>query len=82
MTDDMREVIIGLDVGTTAVKVAAFDTLAAVGGPPPDASVATVAVTTSDVSTYAQLRASARALIDDYDEVAAISASSAVGSTG
>lgn len=35
-----------------------------------------MAVTSSDVSTYAQLRASAHALIDDYDEVAAIFGSS------
>jgi hypothetical protein len=35
-----------------------------------------VAVTSSAVSAYAQLRASVHALIDDYDEVAAIFASS------
>ena len=57
------------------------DALIAVGGEHPEISAATVAVTSSDVSTYAQLRASLHALIDDYDEVAAIFASS-VSSTG
>jgi hypothetical protein len=52
------------------------DASAAVGGLCPDLSAATVAMTPSDVSTYAQLRASVHALIDDYDEVAAIFASS------
>jgi hypothetical protein len=61
---------------------ASMEPLAAGGGPRPDASAATAAVTSSDVSTYAQLRASVHALIDDYDEVAAIFASSAGGSTG
>ena len=58
------------------------DALAAVGGPRPDLSAARVAVTSSDISTYAQLRASVHALIDDYDEVAAIFASSSVSSMG
>jgi gluconokinase len=51
------------------------DAVAAVGGPRPDMSAAAVVVTLSDVSTYTQLRASVHALIDDYDEVAAIFAS-------
>jgi hypothetical protein len=52
------------------------DALVAVGGPGPDEDGGTVAVTSSAVSAYAQLRASVHALIDDYDEVAAIFASS------
>lgn len=83
-----RPMSVQAEAGGTALGAAALgwyalggaatltDALAAVGGPRPDLSAATVAVTSSDVSTYAQLRASVHALIDDYDEVAAIFASS------
>jgi gluconokinase len=76
------------DAGGTALGAAALgwyalggaatltDALVAVGGPGPDEDGGTVAVTSSAVSAYAQLRASVHALIDDYDEVAAIFASS------
>ena len=88
-----RPMSVQAEAGGTALGAAALgwyalggaatltDALAAVGGPGPDTSAATVAVTSSDVSVYAQLRASVHALIDDYDEVAAIFASSA-SSTG
>jgi gluconokinase len=84
-----RPMSVQAEAGGTALGAAALawyalggaatltDALIAVGGPRPDVSAATVAVTSSDVSTYAQLRASVHALIDDYDEVAAIFASSA-----
>jgi gluconokinase len=82
-----RPMSVQAEAGGTALGAAALgwyalggaatltDALAAVGGPRPDMSAATVAVTAADVSTYAQLRASVHALIDDYDEVAAIFAS-------
>ena len=82
-----RPMSVQAEAGGTALGAAALgwyalggaatltDALAAVGGPRPDMSAATVAVTSSDVSTYTQLRASVHALIDDYDEVAAIFAS-------
>jgi gluconokinase len=88
-----RPMSVQAEAGGTALGAAALgwyalggaatltDALIAVGGPHPDISAATVAVTSSDVSTYAQLRASVHALIDDYDEVAAIFAAS-VSSTG
>jgi gluconokinase len=81
------------DAGGTALGAAALgwyalggaatltDALTALGGPGPDEEAGTVAVTSSAVSVYAQLRASVHALIDDYDEVAAIFAPS-VGSMG
>jgi gluconokinase len=52
------------------------EALAGVGGPRLDTRAETVAVTPLTVSAYAQLRASVRALIDDYDEVATMFASS------
>ncbi len=88
-----RPMSVQAEAGGTALGAAALgwyalggaatltEALIAVGGPHPERSAATVAVTSSDVSTYAQLRASLHALIDDYDEVAAIFASS-VSSTG
>ena len=79
-----RPMLVQAEAGGTALGAAALgwyalggaatltDALAAVGGPGPDDSAGTVAVTSSAVSTYAQLRASVHALIDDYDEVAAM----------
>jgi gluconokinase len=83
-----RPMSVQADAGGTALGAAALgwyalggaatltDALVAVGGPGPDEDGGTVAVTSSAVSAYAQLRASVHALIDDYDEVAAIFASS------
>jgi gluconokinase len=83
-----RPMSIEADAGGTALGAAALgsyalgraasltDALASVGGPRLDTSAETVAVTPLAVSAYAQLRASVRALIDDYDEVAAMFASS------
>jgi gluconokinase len=87
-----RPMSVQAEAGGTALGAAALgwyalggaatltEALAAVGGPGPDDGAGTVAVTSSAVSVYAQLRASVHALIDDYDEVAAIFAS--VSSTG
>jgi gluconokinase len=52
------------------------EALAAVGGSDHDPSAATVTVSQSDVAAYAQLRASVQSLIQDYEEVAAMFASS------
>jgi hypothetical protein len=52
------------------------EALAAVGGSDMDPSATTVAVSESDVSAYAQLRACVEALIHSYEEVAAMFASS------
>jgi gluconokinase len=83
-----RPMSVQAEAGGTALGAAALgwyalggaatltDALAAVGGPAPDEDAGTVAVTSSAVSVYAQLRASVHALIDDYDEVAAMFASS------
>jgi gluconokinase len=83
-----RPMSVQADAGGTALGAAALgwyalggaatltDALVAVGGPGPDEDGGTVAVTSSAVSAYAKLRASVHALIDDYDEVAAIFASS------
>jgi gluconokinase len=79
-----RPMSIEADAGGTALGAAALgwyalgrasslaDALAGVGGPRLDTSAETVAVTPLAVSAYAQLRASVRPLIDDYDEVAAM----------
>jgi gluconokinase len=48
------------------------DALAAVGGPRADSSAPAVVVSPLDLAAYAQLRASVRALIDGYQQVAAI----------
>jgi hypothetical protein len=67
------EVIIGLDVGTTAVKGGRLWRQRRAGRAchrPPRVSIGLA------VSAYAQLRASVRALIDDYGEVATMFASS------
>jgi gluconokinase len=48
------------------------DALAAVGGPRAGSSAAPVIVSPLDIAAYAQLRASLRALIDGYDQVAAM----------
>jgi gluconokinase len=48
------------------------DALAAVGGPRMDSSAPAVAVASADLAAYAQLRASVRALIDSYEQVAAM----------
>lgn len=83
-----RPMSVEADAGGTALGAAALGwhalggassltgALAAVGGPRVDSSAPTVDVTPRDVSTYAQLRASVRALIDGYEEVAAVFASS------
>jgi gluconokinase len=83
-----RPMSVEAEAGGTALGAAALgwfalggasslpDALASVGGPRLDASVATVPVTPLAVSAYAQLRASVRALIDGYEEVAAMFASS------
>ena len=52
------------------------EALAAVGGPHQDSSVPTVTVSSFDVSTYAQLRARVGPLIDSYQDVAGMFASS------
>jgi sugar (pentulose or hexulose) kinase len=52
-----------------------IDARAAVSGPRLDVSVATMAVTPLAVAAYALLRANVRALIDGYEEVAAMFAS-------
>ena len=82
-----RPMSVEADAGGTALGAAALgwyalggassltDALAAVGGPRLDMSAATVAVTPSAVSTYAQLRVNVRTLIDGYEEVAAMFAS-------
>ena len=82
-----RPMSVEADAGGTALGAAALgwyalggassltDALAAVGGPRLDVSAATVAVTPLAVATYAKLRASVRALIDGYEEVAAMFAS-------
>jgi gluconokinase len=82
-----RPMSVEADAGGTALGAAALgwyalggsssltDALAAVGGPRLDVSAATVAVTPSAVAAYAQLRANVRALIDGYEEVAAMFAS-------
>jgi gluconokinase len=84
-----RPMSVHAEAGGTALGAAALgwyalggatkllDALAAFGGPGPDEGAGTVAVTSSAMSVYAQLRASVHTLIDDYDEVAAIFASSA-----
>ena len=83
-----RPISIEAEAGGTALGAAALgwyalgrassltDALAGVGGPRLDTSAEPVAVTPLAVSAYAQLRASVRALIDDYDEVATMFASS------
>ena len=79
-----RPMSVEAEAGGTALGAAALgwyalggassltDALAAVGGPRMDASTAPVAVTPLAVSAYAQLRANVRALIDGYEEVAAL----------
>ena len=51
------------------------DALAAVGGPKLDSGAPTVAVTSADLAAYAQLRANVHALIDGYEQFAALFAS-------
>jgi gluconokinase len=57
------------------------EALAAVGGPHQDSSVPTVTVSPFDVSTYAQLRARVGPLIDSYQDVAGMFASSSSSSS-
>jgi gluconokinase len=57
------------------------EALAAVGGPHQDSSVPTVTVSSFDVSTYAQLRARVGPLIDSYQDVAGMFASSSSSSS-
>jgi gluconokinase len=87
-----RPMAVQAEAGGTALGAAALgwyalggastltDALVAVGGSGPDLSAATVAVSPSDLAAYAQLRASVPKLIDGYQEVAAMFATS-YGST-
>jgi gluconokinase len=83
-----RPMSVQAEAGGTALGAAALgwyalrgaptltEALAAVGGSDHDPSAATVTVSQSDVAAYAQLRASVQSLIQDYEEVAAMFASS------
>jgi gluconokinase len=87
-----RPMAVQAEAGGTALGAAALgwyalggastltDALVAVGGSGPDLSAATVAVSPSDLAAYAQLRASVPKLIDGYQEVATMFATS-YGST-